>query len=126
MKKYRGFLITLAPVMAVASPSYETARVPPETTAICSQLGEVAYWASIARLSNNSKKRLAQAELYALSPNKLRPAIAPQLVDEARRLGEISHGNAGPGNTSLDGAQADGIGIAMLVYEMCLAGRLGR
>ena len=126
MQKQRMLLVALLPFIAVASSSYQTVAVPPATTALCSQLSEVAYWSSVAHLSKSGKDRLAQAQAYSLTSNKLCPAIDPRLVDEANKLGVISHGNAGPGNTSLDGAQADGISTAMVVYEMCLAGRLAR
>jgi hypothetical protein len=126
MYKRQAFLVALIPCVAAASPTYETIRVPQATSAICGQLGEVAYWAATSHLSKKDKQRLTKAEFDARAPNKLRPAIPAALIDEARKFGVISHGNAGPGNTSLDGARADGIGTAMLVYEMCLEGRLGR
>ena len=96
------------------------------TAATCSQLAEVVYWAATAHLSERDKQHLLAAEVSARKPNKLRPAISGANIDEARKMGVISHGNAGPGLTTLDGARQDAIATATVVYEMCANGRLSK
>lgn len=99
-------------------------EVPKAAADACSQMGEVAYWAATAHFSANDNARLINAEADARRPNKLRPAIPRESIDAARALGISSHGNAGHGNSDLHAARADGIGIAMLAYTLCLERRL--
>lgn len=106
--------------------AHEIVAVPKTTAEICSQLGEIAYWAATETFSNNDKRNLNNAILQAGKPNKLRPVIPNSLIDAARKLGVSSHGNAGPGNANLVAARADAIATAMLTYTMCLDGRLSR
>jgi len=123
MKKLAYFL-AIAPSIAVTAPPATTATIPESTDATCSQLGEIAYWAATAHLAKSDERRLSEARANALRPNKVRPAISSKLIESANASGVMSHGNAGPGLSSLEAARADGILAAMNVYRLCLESSL--
>lgn len=123
---YHYLLIPAVALMLIAPASLAQQRlvVPPALSSMCSDLAETTYWASTAHLAKRDKDRLAKAEAEARKPNASRPAIPEALIKEAAGHGFRSHGNAGPGNKNLEDARSDGIITALMVYQMCLEGKL--
>lgn len=104
--------------------SYETVKVPEETSATCRDLAEISHWAATAHLSKIDDGNLITAKKNASKANNVRPRIPMAIIDKAELYGVTSHGNAGDGNINLDEARKDAIGSAVITYEMCLDGRI--
>lgn len=117
-------MLLAIPCFAVAAPPQAGNTIPESTAAICSQLGQIAYWASTAHLAKSDERRLSEVRSAALRPNRLRAEVPEKLIGSAELAGSTSHGNAGEGLTSLEAAREDGILAAMYVYRQCLEGKL--
>lgn len=117
------FSVALA-CIAPASFAQQKIVLPPALSGACSDLAELTYWASTAHLAKRDKDRLARLEGDARKPNASRQGIPEAMIREAVGHGLRSHGNAGPGLKNLDEARSDGIITALMVYQMCLEGKL--
>lgn len=115
----------LVAALALVVPRANALAVSEATSATCSALGQISYWAATAHLSEADKRLLAQVRSDALQPNKLRKAVPKSLVQAAELAGVMSHGNAGEGNTSLQAARQDAVLTALDVHSQCVAGTFG-
>lgn len=126
MPKYKPLLLSGFALLCAMPTSFAQQKLllPPALASTCSDLAEMSYWASTAHLMKRDKERLAKLEADARKSNASRQAIAEAPIKEAVGHGLRSHGNAGPGLKNLDDARSDGIITALMVYQMCLEGKL--